>query len=468
VANGSHIDSNEWMPVVGYDDDRRLHDQQDRQKYGLPERSARPSLENAATLADKRHVQPIQFEAVISTSENQIAVAPGTLQRTWTSGNRKYFHYVAETPIFNEFAFFSAKYAVKESTWTPPESVVSAKPVTIQIYHHPSHLNNIDRMMKSIRASLEFYSREFGPYPHRHFRVIERPGPGRGMHAEPMTIDYPEGYSLMNPDPEDLDLPYHIMAHEVAHQWWGFQLAPAPVEGSGLLVESLATFSAMQVVEESLGEDHLQNYLTQMRQEYEVPRSRAAPPLLRSNSRFMNYRKGPFALFALRRYTGKTNVNTALRELLKKHAPSASPLPSTLDLYRELKAVTPDSLHYLLHDLFAANTFWELEAREAVATKNAASNWQVSLSFDARKVTVDSLGTETVIPMNDWVEIGVYSTREGGKNPQELYRQLHRIRSGRQTVSIDVTALPGRAGIDPRHLLIDLDIENNTTKISHE
>ncbi|WP_197901571.1 hypothetical protein [Rhodocytophaga rosea] len=46
------------------------------------------------------------------------------------------------------------------------------------------------------------------------------------MHAEAMTIDYQEGYSLMNPKPDGLDLPHHIMAHEVAYQWWGFSLHP--------------------------------------------------------------------------------------------------------------------------------------------------------------------------------------------------------------------------------------------------
>ncbi|MBT1712602.1 hypothetical protein KK062_30485, partial [Fulvivirgaceae bacterium PWU5] len=85
------------------------------------------------------------------------------------------------------------------------------------------------------------------------------------------------------------------------------------VEGAGLLVESFATYSAMQVVEDTLGYEHLLKYLSQMREEYEVPRSKAAPPLLRANNSFINYRKGPFALFALRNYIGKDSVNNAMR-----------------------------------------------------------------------------------------------------------------------------------------------------------
>ncbi|GAA4447799.1 M1 family aminopeptidase [Nibrella saemangeumensis] len=466
VGNGSHITSGAWMPIIGYHADRRLRDARDRTAYGLPPRPERPSLYAVAARNDTRQVEMINFEAVVGTNRDQIAVAPGALQRTWTKGDRRYFHYVTNAPILNEYALFSARYAIRETQWVPPSGPTSPKPVTIQIFYHPAHDANVARMLKSAQASLAYYAQEFGPYPYSHFRVLERPGAGLGMHAEPMTIDYQEGYSLMNPQPGGLDLPYHIMAHEVAHQWWGIYLAPAAVEGAGLLVESLATYSAMQVVEETLGYEHLLRYLSQMRLEYEVPRSRAAPPLLRANNRFMIYRKGPFALFALRNYIGKARVNNALRGLLRSYTPNP-PLPTTLDFYRELQAVTPDSLHYLLHDLFASNTFWELKTEQATAKQTKAGHWQVSLDVEARKVTVDSIGTETNIPMNDWIEIGVYAPLEqGASSAENLYRQKHRFKSGRQTIVLHVPEQPARAGIDPNHLLIDLNLNNNTRMVT--
>jgi ABC-2 type transport system permease protein len=478
ATNGSHIRNNDWMPVMGYDDNRQLRNPRDREKYGLPAKPERPSLYDVEARYDARHAAQIAFEAVVGTSKDQIAVAPGDIIASWDKGNRRYFHYVTDAPIHNEYAFFSARYAVREAEWTPDSSSLqhaaigpvkqpasTPKPVRIQVYYHPQHDANIERMVKSAYASLEYYSAAFGPYPYSDFRVLERPGAGRGMHAAPMTIDYEEGYSLMNPKPGGLDLPYHIMAHEVAHQWWGLNLTPAAVEGAGLLVESFATYSAMQVVEETLGYEHLLKYLSQMRQEYEVPRSRAAPPLLRSNNSFMNYRKGPFALFALRNYIGKEKVNDALRRMLRKHIPG-SPLATSLDFYRELESVTPDSLQYMVHDLFAANTFWELETKQATAKKTEKGNWQVTLEVDARKVTVDSIGNETNVPMNDWIEVGVYSTREKGESSAKaLYLRKHQIASGKQTINIVVAEKPGRAGIDPNNLLIDLEMGDNTKAV---
>ena len=479
IGNGSHITSDDWMPAIGYDEDRRVRLAVDREKFALPPRALRPSLYDMQARHDTRHASLIEFEAVVSTAPDQVAVAPGALQRTWVTGGRRYFHYKTNAPINNDYAFFSAKYALHEAEWVPSsrtsqdsraasiEDEIEMEPVLIQIYHHPTHRENVARMMKSAKASLDYYSREFGQYPYSNFRVLERPGAGRGMHADPMTIDYQEGYALMNPKPGGLDLPYHIMAHEVAHQWWGLaKLVPAAVEGSGFLVESLATYSAMQVVEETLGYDHLQRYLSQMRLEYEVPHSRAAPPLLQANNAFMNYRKGPFALFAMRHYIGQERVNDALRNMLKKST-LEGPLPTTLDFYRELRAITPDSLHYLAHDLFAANTFWELEAEIAKAIPAGEDTWQVSLEVEARKVTVDSIGNETNIPMNDWIEIGVYAPRKKGESSSRvLYLQKHRIASGKQTIIVKVEGRPARAGIDPNHLLIDLELENNTKKVA--
>lgn len=173
----------------------------------------------------------------MGTDEDQVAVAPGALRRTWTEGGRRYFRYSTDAPIGSEYAFFSADYAVHEGRWND---------VAIQIFHHLGHTANLDRMVRSVQASLSHYTEQFGPYPHDDIRLIERPGHGYGMHADAIDISYDEGTSLLNPEdgPRGLDLPYYVVAHEVAHQWWGAQLTPAYAEGAGLLVESLVSYSA--------------------------------------------------------------------------------------------------------------------------------------------------------------------------------------------------------------------------------
>jgi ABC-2 type transport system permease protein len=185
------------------------------------------------------------------------------------------------------------------------------------------------------------------------------------------------------------------------------------------------------------------------------------PPLLQATDSFLTYRKGPLALYALSEYIGKERVGTALRRLLEKYGSGKPPLPTSLDLYRELQAVTPELSQSLLHDLFEANTFWELETEQVTAEQTEADTWQVTLDVRTRKVVVDEAGVETELPMDDWVEVGVYGDGEP-------YLQKHRLRSGKQAITVTVPQKPARAGIDPRNLLVDWETVDNVKRVKSD
>lgn len=474
TANITYFKSLNLLPAIGYQADRELFGPVERRAHGLPPRPLLPSLADAgagqdvtgeAGMAGAEH---IAFEAVVGTDGDQTAVAPGALRRTWTAGGRRYFHYATDAPIGNEWSFFSARYAVHEERWTPPAG--AGQPVTIQVYHHPRHAANLDRIVRSVRASLDHNTRAFGPYPHGGIiRLVENPGGGMGAHADATTIDYTEGFSRYAPadDPRALDMPFAVIAHEMAHQW-GVPYAFA--EGAPLLSESFAWYAAMGVVEETYGREHLERLRRFFRQPHPIPPIRQSVPLLRAMDPYAAYRKGPFALFALREYMGEARVNLAFRRLREKHGSGAPPLATSLDLYRELQAVTPDSLRYLLRDLFEVNTFWELETERATARRTPEGAWRVTLRLRARKVAVDPAGVETEVPMDEWVPIGVFAPteRQGADFGETLYLRMHRIRSGGQTVTVTVRREPSDAGIDPYLLLIDLERFDNVEAVEIE
>jgi ABC-2 type transport system permease protein len=251
---------------------------------GLGPRRPFPSLDDATARRTRVGGDPIAFDAIVGTSGNQIAVAPGTLRRTWTEGGRRYFHYVTDGPINNQYGVFSAKYALHEEQWNP--STGSGPAVAIQIFHDPRHAENLTRMVRAVRASLSYHTDRFGPYPHNYIKLIENPTRGMGVQTEAATVEYGERFSFLNPGdgPQDLDLVFAVVSHGVARGWWGMQVVPAGVEGAGLLDVTLETYSAMRVVEETLGPEHLRQYVQFMRFEYQTPRSRAARPLLRARA----------------------------------------------------------------------------------------------------------------------------------------------------------------------------------------
>jgi hypothetical protein len=462
LANGTCFTNLDWFPAIGYQPRRLVTNPRERQAHGLPPRPTLPHLYDVDVRPRTAGAERFVFEAIVGTTEDQVAVAPGALRRTWTEGGRRYFHYATDVPIGHEYAIFSADYAVHEGRWND---------VAIEIFHHPEHTANLDRMARSVQASLGHYTEQFGPYPYDILRLIERPGLGFGMHSDAIDISYDEGNSLLTPmdGPRGLDLPFYVVAHEVAHQWWGAQLTPARAEGAGVLVESLASYSAYQVVEKTYGPEHLRRIFGQLRLAYQTPRARAAVPLLRADDAFLYYRKGPFALYALSRYIGAEQVNGALRRLLETHGSGAPPLPTTLDLHRELQAVTPDSFQTLLHDLFEANTYWELATERATAEPTAAGTWLVTLDVRARKVVVDNAGGKTDVPVDDRMEIGLFAPAEAGDRLGEpIYMQMHHISSAEQTITVTVPRKPARAGIDPYHLLIDLDTSDNVERVEPE
>ena len=148
----------------------------------------------------------------------------------------------------------------------------------------------------------------------------------------------------------------------------------------------------------------------------------------------------------LTEHLGDERLNGALRGFLDRHRGGAPPYATARDLLSDLRAATPDSLRYLLTDLFETITLWDVETRRAAVARTGDGRYAVTLDVVARKVRADSVGRETEIPMNDLVEIGVFAPGTGGGPGAPLYLQRHRIRSGRQTITVTVPRQPLRNG----------------------
>ncbi|GAO41921.1 ABC transporter permease/M1 family aminopeptidase [Flavihumibacter petaseus] len=466
AENGTHLKNVDYLPVVGYDAHREIINASERRTHGLPQHPLLPPVYALDARNDSVDDGVISFEATVSTDADQIAVAPGALQKRWSANGRNYFHYATNAPMRNEYAISSARYALKETVWKPAPGFGQA--VTIQLYYHPGHAVNLDRIIHSVEASMDFNSRHYGPYPHNTIRIVERPGTGMSLHAELTTIDYQENFSLFHPsdDPEELDLVFAIVAHEAGHQWWGGQLSMVLAEGSGILTESLAWYASMGAVEATYGDAHLKRLMKFMRQPYPVIPVRPSVPLLQGFDPYTMYRRGPFALHALGEYIGRPRVDSALKHLIKEH-PSGYGRPATsLSLYRELEKVTPDSTQYLLRDLFKTNTFWDLSLKQVSVKQVDSSLWQVTLRINAGKQEEDSTGRGKEIPMQEWIELGIFPVTAFGDGPgTPIYLKQHLIRTGEQEITVTVPIRPARAAIDPYHLLFDWNREDNYRKV---
>ena len=461
VPNGAYIDRG-WLPALGYRPGREVTDPQVRREQGLPPRTLPPSAGDVETRPGANAVEVVDVETVIGTDPRQIAVTSGTLVREWQENGRRYFHYRMDQPVRYGGALVSAVYAVREADWNG---------IPVRVYYHPTHEVNVDRMLKSMQASLGYFSENFGPYQFRELRVVEFPRYVAFARAHPAMITFSEGSAfLTRVDSGDIDRTFFVVAHETAHQWWGGQVIPAQAAGASLVSETLAQYSSMMVFETAYGPEMARRFYDYNMDEYLTRRSvytnREAPLLDVVDQRYVFYFKGAVAMYTLRERLGAEAVNGALRRFREKFAGADAPPATSRALYAELQAVTPDSLRPLLSDLFEHITLWNVRTDSARAEPVGDGSYRVTLFVDASKARADSMGKQTPVAMDDNVEVGVFagSARDGSPG-DALYLKQHRIRSGKQTIVLTVPRLPTRAGVDPYHKLIERERDDNVAEV---
>jgi hypothetical protein len=444
------------LPMIGYQEQVELSDPGERRKAGLPVRPRTAPLSDdprdRATNETMDHADRIRFACTIGTAPDQIGIAPGTLVKDWTADGKRWYRYVCQAPIFNFWSVLSARYQVARE---------QAGPVTLEVYHHPEHGTNVPRMLKAMRDALSYASTEFGPYQHEVARIIEFPRYRRFAQSFPGTMPYSEAIGFITDlrDTSRIDMVYYVVAHEVAHQWWGHQVLGPRMQGSTMLVESMAQYTALMVMEKEYGCKAMRRFLKYERDNYLRGRGQEGIgelPLMRvEDQQYIHYNKGSVVMYALRALIGEEQVNSAYRSMVDSFAFGEAPYPTTLDLYRALEAVTPDSLHYLLVDGLLRITFYRNTLSSASAIEHADGSWTVTASITCAKLHADPSGKETEVPMNDWIDVSVRV--EGGKEVKQRVRLL----SGKNHVHITTSLKPLEVLLDPDHLFFDREGEDD-------
>ncbi|MEQ8858612.1 MAG: M1 family aminopeptidase [Pseudomonadales bacterium] len=467
VGNGTFVDNSEVMPLPGYDYGRELTDNNVRRDYELGPVERLPKLGDPSWLDVSQFLVSgrSDFRATVGTAADQIAVAPGYLQREWTEGDRRYFEYAMDAPIWPFVSFSSARYAVARDRWND---------VALEVYYHPAHRYNVDAMLHASRRSLDYFTMEFSPYQYRQFRILEFPGYQSFAQSFPNTIPYSEaiGFIADLRDPENIDYVFYVTAHELAHQWWGHQVAGANMQGATLIVETLAQYSALMVQEREFGPHKMRRFL-----KYELDnylRSRGGElieelPLVKVESQgYVHYRKGSLAMYALKDYLGEAAVNRALRGFLERYAFAPPPFPTSLDLIAAFRAEATPEQQQMITDLFEKIVLFDLKTT-AVSAQPVADGFEVTLTVEARKVEADGAGQETEVPLDYLLDVGIFpaagADATGTDLPEPLLLEKHRIVSGENVLTFTVPDRPAQAGIDPYVKMIDRNPDDNLLRL---
>jgi ABC-2 type transport system permease protein len=472
--NGTFFDSG-YFPSIGYSQDLELTDPRRRREQHLGQLELMPKRGDPAgseTNLFTPYADWIHFRTTVSTSQGQIALAPGYLVKDWIANGRHYFTYdMGDVQTAAFYAYVSGNYAVTRDTYQGVNG-----PVAIEVYHLPSHSFDVRDMIDASKAGLAFYERAFSPFQFKQFRILEFPRYRTFAQSFPNTVPFSEGVGFIERmvKPTDIDFAYFVTAHELAHQWWGHQLIGARVAGSNMMSETLAEYSALMTMRHRYGDDNMHKFLKFELDRYLRGRGtevRREEPLAQvQQESYVWYQKGGQIMYALSDYIGEDKLNLALHNFLMQNryanaqTTQSVPYPDTRELVAALRAETPKELQYFIDDSFENIVLYDNRAESATVTETPDHKYKVSLVVEGHKVKADGSGNETPQKMNDLVDIGVFVGPRETEKP--LYLKKQWIHDGKQTFEIVVDQMPARAGIDPMNKLIDRNGEDNETDVS--
>lgn len=464
--NGTFFDR-DYFPTIGYNRNLELDEPVRRREEKLGE------LEELAPPGDPYYSnlnlfvpdsEWVTFHAVVSTSPDQIAIAPGYLKREWSENGRRYFEYsMGDTHINDFYSFLSGRFAVQRDQW---------KDVKLEVYYDPAHRYNIDKMLESAKTGLEYYERNFGPFQFQQYRVLEFPRYRTFAQSFPNTVPYSEAMGFIErlKKADDIDFLYFVNAHELAHQWWGHQLVGSMTQGSNMMSETLAEYSALRVMAKKYGVENMRKFLKYELDSYlrgRAGETRHEPPLvLVQREPYVWYYKGALVMYAMSDYIGEDTLNGALRSFLEKNKYATGPFPDTRGFVAAIREATPPDLQYLVSDMFESIVLYENKAVSAVMTPEPGNKYKVTLAVNAQKRKSDGSGNETPMTLDDVIEVGVFSGTKEHLKPLQVEKRRFNVESS--TLEFIVDAKPTLAGIDPYNKLIDRNPDDNLIQVEEK
>ena len=472
VKNGTFVNNSELAPKIGMDRQGLLSDPATRRSYGLePELRLAPLEDQRARERNYIGADWVMSDITVSTNASQVPIAPGSRVSDEVRGDRRIARFRSSAPILHFFSVQSADYQV--ATRELPNFGESG--LDMEVYYDAQHPYNIKRMLDAMEVSLGYYSANFGPYQFDYARIIEFPGYGSFAQAFAGTMPWSESFGFLanTADPGKIDYVTYITTHELAHQYWAHQLIGSYQQGSVILAETLAQYSALMVMKQLYGEDQLRRFLKYELDSYLAYRGRETLeelPLEREeNQGYIHYRKGSVVMYLLQDRLGEERVNAMLAGLLNRYRFKSQPYTNSRDLVEGLYGITRNEAERdLVRDLLQRITVYDLKAEEAVVRKLTDGRFETTLTVAASKFYADGEGAESETLLNDRIEVGAFTERPGeGAFASEnvLLMERRPVTSGKQEIRLVTKRRPVWAGIDPYVKYVDRNSDDNIVAV---
>jgi hypothetical protein len=243
--------------------------------------------------------------------------SPGEAQRRNLSSGKVEHTFTIASPRMATFLVAGAPFR---------ESVAVAREGGVRIRVLRSGNTRTDGNLEAPLAKeiLTYYEAIWPAYSGHELTIIETPTPlGEAMAYEGSVAISDKIIASRSPiSGTASNLLEFVMAHEVAHQWWGFGVVPARLPGRLFVIESIPQFAAYKFLAHRgiLSEQAARRNEERRYQAGRARlRNREAPLARTENADEVAYNKGPFALLSLDQLGGGTMM-TQLGAIAKNYS----------------------------------------------------------------------------------------------------------------------------------------------------
>jgi aminopeptidase N len=274
-------------------------------------------------------------EFIITAPARYQVVANGLLQEATDLGDgRRLTHWKQSVPIASWLnALGVAQFAVHHAG--------PVKGVELQTWvYHQERLTGPAWFETTARQAMEFYSDRIGPYSYEKLANVEAAGFGGGTeHAS--AIFYGENSILMNPNTGVMRSGTGLIAHEIAHQWFGDSVTEKDWDDVWLS-EGFATYFTLLFVEHYQGRDAFVAGLQRSREQvFTLEKRSPGVAVLHNNLADMRnvlnqliYQKGGWTLHMLRGLMGTDRFWAGIRDYYRRYRDGSA---STEDFRRVME-----------------------------------------------------------------------------------------------------------------------------------
>ncbi|MEM6805488.1 MAG: hypothetical protein AAF696_29085, partial [Bacteroidota bacterium] len=334
VFVGSFASIDEYLPVMGFDESKRLNENRLRLAYDLPRLSSllAETADQQALLTDAFRSDAIASPAkmTIGSSADQTPVGSGRKVKSWEENGRSYMSFILDSAESINWYVGSAPYNIL------------GKDSQTEVYHLAKHPFNAKLYQSIMYKAKQFLVQHLGSFPYASVRLYEIPFYQEEVYAfsQGIAISEKAGWIADTSGLKEKAYLHFTIGQAMAQQWIQHHLKISDVQGADMIKIAMPGALALQFVKTSLGEKAVKELEEQMLKIYNKERHNdpiGEPPLLYADGKdYLEQNLGSLALYEWSEELGLDSFAATIQRL-----PSASAWIHFPSIYQHLLTQAP-------------------------------------------------------------------------------------------------------------------------------